>query len=357
MRCKKWLAVAISAVMAASIACFGLAGCSSNPASNTNAATADAGTIQVTDMGGTTVTIPAHPKTIATFGSVGVLNAFVECLGGGDMICNQMPANFTKNDQWAMQYKFAPQIKDGPVLETADGLDMEAIMKLKPDVCVTMTKETADQLNEKGIPCILLNWNDTEDVKTAVEIMGKVLNKEDRAAAYNKYFDDMVAKANAIGGKIADDKKVSVLYGDVMSLKNPHIISEWWIETAGGKSVTAADHKKNTLEYTKEQLLAWQPQVIFSSNAKVADIYADSTLANIPAVQDKKIYVVPTVAHVWGNRTVEQPLAVMWAMNKMYPDVYSEADLSKDIKNFYKTFFEYDMTDDEVKSIIHYKEA
>ena len=148
-----------------------------------------------------------------------------------------------------------------------------------------------------------------------------------------------------------------MLYGDVMSLKNPHIISEWWIETAGGKSVTAADHKKNTLEYTKEQLLAWQPQVIFSSNAKVADIYADSTLANIPAVQDKKIYVVPTVAHVWGNRTVEQPLTVMWAMNKMYPDVYSEADLSKDIKNFYKTFFEYDMTDDEVKSIIHYKEV
>ena len=105
-----------------------------------------------------------------------------------------------------------------------------------------------------------------------------------------------------------------------------------------------------------EQLLAWQPEVIFSSNIKIDDIYADANIASLPAIQNRQVYVVPTVAHVWGNRTVEQPLTVMWAMNKMYPDLYSEAELAKDIEYFYRAFFEYDMSAEEIDSIIHYKE-
>ena len=77
---------------------------------------ADGKSITVVDMAGREVTIPNEVKSVATFGSVGVLNAFVECMGKGDLIVNQMPQNFTKNDRWAMQYKFAPQIADGPVL-------------------------------------------------------------------------------------------------------------------------------------------------------------------------------------------------------------------------------------------------
>ena len=365
MKRTQWATVALCSMLIAALACFGLAGCSSSngSASGSGSTSASASTSQarpdkitVTDMADRTVEIKGDVKPVATFGSVGVINAFVECMGKGSLICNEMPANFTKSDQWAMQYKFAPQIKDAPLLETADGVDIEKTLTLNPDLCITMTKETADQLAEKGLPCIVIQWNDTEDVKEAVTLMGQVLNAEDRAAEYNAYFDAMVAKATGITSKLADDKKVPVLYGDVTTLKNPHIISEWWINVAGGKSVTAADHKKNSMEFSKEDLLAWAPEVIFASTSKVAEIYADDTLANIPAVANKKIYVVPTVAHVWGNRTVEQPLTVMWAMNKLYPDLYSEADLSKDIKEFYNKFFEYNMSDDEVKSIIHYKE-
>ena len=79
------------------------------------------GDFVVTDMAGREVTIPAEVKSIATFGSVGVLNAFVELMGSGNLLCNQMPANFTKSDKWKMQYEFAPQIKDAPLLVNADG--------------------------------------------------------------------------------------------------------------------------------------------------------------------------------------------------------------------------------------------
>lgn len=315
------------------------------------------GTRKVVDMTGVEVIVPAEVSSVATFGSVGVLNAFIECLGKGALICNEMPANFTKSDAWKMQYKFAPQIAEGPVLETADGVDLEATMLLAPDLCVTMMPDTAQQLNENGLPCIVLTWNDTEDVKVAVDLMGKVLGVEEVAADYIVYFDEMVAKAAERTAGIADeDARVACIYGDVESLKNPHIISEWWIDAAGGRSVTKETHTKNSLEYTMEELLAWQPEVIFSSNRDREAIFNDANIAELPAIKDGKVYVVPTVAHVWGNRTVEQPLTVMWAMNKLYPELYTEEELSEDIKYFYEHFFCYEMSDEEIDAIIHYAE-
>ncbi len=346
--------------LAATIACIGVTGCAAqkdSPEGSSSQETeqkAVSETRTITDMADRTVETPSKVESIATFGSVGVLNAFVECMGAGDLLVNEMPANFTKNDKWKMQYQFAPQIKDQPVLETADGIDIEKTLALDPDLCITMTKETAQQLEENGMARIVLSWNDTDDAKKAVSLMGDVLGDVERANDYNAYFDKMVAKASEITANLPESERQTVIYGDVTSLTNPHIISEWWISAAGGASVTADAHEKNSLEYTMEQLLAWQPQVIFSSNSNVDAITSDANLANIPAVQNGKIYVVPTVAHVWGNRTVEQPLTVMWALNKLYPDLYSEAELAEDIKHFYSHFFEYDMSDEEIASIIDY---
>ena len=113
----------------------------------------------VTDMAGREVTLPAEINSIATFGSVGVLNAFVELMGAGDKIANQMPPSFTKNDKWKMQYEFAPQIADGPVLENADReILIEEVLQLQPDLCLTMTQSTADYLAENGQTVIFLSW-------------------------------------------------------------------------------------------------------------------------------------------------------------------------------------------------------
>lgn len=362
---RRGFAALAAVLLAVALTCAGLAGCNAAPEKEVESGGSEKSeqpvqqsepqTRTVTDMVGRTVEIPANVESIATFGSVGVLNAFVECMGKGDLIANEMPANFTKNDKWAMQYKFAPQLANGPVLETADGIDMEATMSLKPDLCITMMEDMAQQLEENGQTVIVLTWGDTEDVKTAVNLMGEVLGAEDRAREYTAYFDEMVAKAADRTKSLSDSDRLSVIYGDVESLTNPHLISEWWLTAAGGKSVTAEAHTKNSLEYTMEELLAWQPQAIFSSNTDTEAIYGDANLTSLPAIQDERVYVVPTVAHVWGNRTVEQPLTVLWAMNKMYPELYSVDELAEDISYFYSHFFEYDMSDAEIDSIINYE--
>lgn len=310
----------------------------------------------VTDMAGREVELPTEIDSIATFGSIGVINAFVELMGSGDKIRNDMSANFTKSDKWAMQYEFAPQMKGAPVLENADGeLQMEEILALDPDLCLVMQQDLIEPLESNGLNVIYFEWKETDDVKTAVKLMGEALGKEDIAEDYLSYFDDMCKEAEDKTASLTDDQKQTVLYGSVDKLTQPHVIAEWWISEAGGNSVTkdswSEDGKNCT--YTQEDLLKWNPDVmIVTDSASIDAVKSESLYSDVNAVVNDKIYAIPTVAHVWGNRTVEQPLIVFWTMNKLYPDLETKDDLKEKITYFYSHFFQYDMSDEQVENII-----
>ncbi|MBR4767019.1 MAG: iron ABC transporter substrate-binding protein, partial [Clostridia bacterium] len=47
----------------------------------------------------------------------------------------------------------------------------------------------------------------------------------------------------------------------------------------------------------------------------------------------------------------ETPLALLWLMQLLYPDSF-EIDMNSEIKDFYKTFFDFTITDEWLESII-----
>lgn len=309
-------------------------------------------TITVTDMAGRTVTLPSPVSSIATFGSIGVINAFVELMGCGSLICNDMTANFTKSDKWAMQYQFAPQMAGAPVLQNADGeIDMEKVLELAPDLCLVMSKDLIEPLESNGLNVVYFEWKRTDDVKTAVTLMGEALGKRDVAADYLSYFDAMTAEAAEKTANLTGKK--TVLYGSIDKLTQPHVIAEWWMDAAGGISVTADSWVENKCAYTQEDVLKWNPDVMITTEPGMKDtLSADSLYSDVTAVKEGAIYAIPTVAHVWGNRTVEQPLTVFWTMNKLYPDVETTEDLAEKISYFYSRFFQYELTEEEIGAII-----
>lgn len=351
-----------SALMVLAMALGMLAGCgspnqtnSSSAAKNTPASSA-ADTVTVTDMAGRTVTLPKEIKSIATFGSIGVINAFVELMGCGDKICNDMTASFTKSNKWAMQYEFAPQMKGAPVLQNADGeIQIEKVLALKPDLCLVMSKDLIEPLESNGLNVIYFEWKQTDDIKTAVTLLGQALGKENIAKDYLTYFDNMVTEAKKKTSSLTGEAKKTVLYGDIDKLTQPHIIAEWWIDAAGGTSVTADswNNENGNCVYTQEDVLKWNPDVMITTNSSMKDtIKADSLYSDIPAVKNNAIYCIPTVAHVWGNRTVEQPLTVFWTMNKLYPSLESTKDLKEKISYFYSHFFKYTLSDAQISTIV-----
>ena len=308
----------------------------------------------VVDMAGRTVALPAEIERIGTLGPVGVLNTFVEVMGEGSKIINRMPASFTNSGRWRLQAEFAPQTPTGPLFESANrDLLIENIIMAKPDVCLVMTRELAEQLEKLGLACVYLEWKDIEDVRRAVGLMGRVLNRPDRAGQYLEYFDEKLALARSLTAGLSEADKPRVLYGNPAQFSQPHQIAEWWIAQAGGRSVTGRSLTGSGLQYNMEDLLRWDPEVMILINPKTArEMKESDSFRNITAVKNEAFHYIPTVAHTWGNRTVEQPLTVLWALHKLHPRLLSRERLAEEIRYFYKTFFLYDLSDDQIEAIM-----
>lgn len=310
------------------------------------------GPYTVTDMMGVEVTFESVPETVATFGSIGVLNTLVECLGCGDRICNNMGSKFESTKSYPhLRLEFAPQTKDAPLLTNADGeLLTEDIIQLDPDVCLTMTKTTAEQLRELGLNVVYLEWQVQEDVPVAMRLMGEVLGMQELAEDYLTYFDESVAEAESLVANIPEAERKSVLYGSITDFSQPHIIAEWWITEAGGISVTNNGRPDTeSYNYTMEDVLMWDPDVLLvSGRTQIEELTTNTTFADLTAVQNDDIYCVPTVGHAWGNRTVEQPLTIFWTMNKLYPDIMTDEMLGEKISYFYDHFFNYQLSDEQL---------
>lgn len=324
-----------------------ITGCSSNSA-ETSKEPDEPKTKIITDSFGRQVEIPTKIEKVVNVGAVGVLNCFMFAMGEGDKIANNLPPRF-QSYTWRYHTIMYPAIADKPM-----GQEVEEVLEINPDIVFTMDKKTAEDFSQKGLTVIALNWEDAEDVKEVVKILGEVFNKPEIVEEYIKYFDETIAKVGSIISKIPEDKKVTVLSSSIQNLSLGHVISEWWIEAAGGISVSK-DLRQNEQanQYSIEQLLSWDPEVIIVSSKKDLDeIYKDERFKNIKAVKNKRMHVGPSFGHKWLNRTIEQPLTVLWAAKSIYPEEFKDINMYEELKYFSKKFFRYDLSDEECKEIL-----
>lgn len=309
---------------------------------------------KVVDSVGREVEIPKKVEKVVTVGPVGVQNCFIFAMGEGDKIGNGLPPRFTKNDRWKYHKVFNPEIVDKPIVEDAEGvINMEKLVEIKPDLVFTMDEKTADDLEDKGLKAIVLSWKDPEDVKEVVNLLGQIFNKPERAKEYSEYFDDTIKKVEDIVSKIPKDERKKVLNTSLEKLSMGHAIAEWWIEKAGGISVTKDDRVGETSNYSLEQLISWDPDVLFVQTPKDIDLAkSDERFKGLKAVEKNQIYSTPVFGHVWANRTMEQPLTVLWAAKNLYPEEMKNIDMNEELKKFSKKFFEYELSDAECNEIL-----
>ena len=134
-----------------------------------------------------------------------------------------------------------------------------------------------------------------------------------------------------------------------MLLPNGGFISRRHSVTSDGRNVEEITHPS----YTLEDILMWNPDVMVTTDTAMAgELRAMDTLKDVNAIKNNEIYYIPTVAHVWGNRTTEQPLTIFWMMNKLYPEIMPLDTLREEIRYFYSHFFLTELTDAQITEII-----
>ncbi len=350
--------VLLSTVLILTMVMSLMMGCTSKPTNseptvNKGAEEIEPKTKTIIDSVGREVEIPTKIEKVVTVGPVGVLNCFVFTMGEGNTIANGLPPRFAKSKNWKYHSIFNPAIATNPVVEDGNAVSMETLIEINPDIVLTMDEKTADDIWNKGMNAIVLNWKNPEDVKEAVNLLGQIYNKPERAEEYSKYFDRTLAKVKDTASKISEEKRVRVLNTSLGSLSQPHVIAEWWIEEAGGISVTGGIERKQRLEFSLEQLLEWNPEVMIVSSQDDKELaYSDERFKDLEAVKNKRIYVTPSFGHVWANRTMEQPLTVLWAAKLFYPEEFKDINMNEELKLFSEKFFSYKLSDEESKEIL-----
>lgn len=304
---------------------------------------------EIIDMAGRKVIIDDSITRVATVGSIPAINSFIFALGKGESIVSGL--NFAKKEAWKYQQIFQPTLTNNIEIQgVSREILMEPLIKLAPQVIFTMDKATVEMLEKNNLPVVLLTWKDVEDVKKAIVLMGEIYHTEEKAKQYIAYFEDTIAK---IAKNTPTENQPKVLFASLETLSTPHLIGEWWIKKSGGNSMSDNGRTTEKYSFSHEQIIAWNPDILIVENKKDLQIaYEDMRFSTLKAVKNRQVYVAPIAAHKWSNRTSELPLMVIWAANIFHQNIKERFPINKEMKFFYKTFYGYEMSDDEVKDIL-----
>ncbi|WP_299030509.1 ABC transporter substrate-binding protein [uncultured Campylobacter sp.] len=73
---------------------------------------------------------------------------------------------------------------------------------------------------------------------------------------------------------------------------------------------------------------------------EAAELKSNPQLANLSAVKEDKIYMMPEYAKAWSYPTAEaMALGEWWLAMKLYPKHFDEAEFNKKVEEFYQKFY------------------
>lgn len=304
------------------------------------------GSITVIDQAGREVKVPKGVESIAI--SYRVVARFVITLGEGEKI-----KGIGKTEDFL--YQIAPTLKDA--VDVGKGVpDLEALAELDPDIYFHKATDVdgLDRVEDLGIPAVGLSFETPEEMKKALTIMGAVLGKKERAEELISYYDQRIGEDMQEAETINDKKSAIVMGSSVGKVADGSMLQSNMIEYAGGIS-SAADMETTELWPTAgtEQIFKWDPDFIFITGSEGAsygpdDIYNDPAWAELKAVKNKHVYVVPAEKDSWEFPGVVSVLGIDYMKSKMYPELLSEEDLQKNIDAFYELSYGRTFTAEEI---------
>ncbi|MBV9162384.1 MAG: ABC transporter substrate-binding protein [Pseudonocardiales bacterium] len=348
----KPLARTIPFLLALSVALLTLLACSAPSGATQTGHNQPGAARTIIDSVGRHVHLLAHVQRVATVGSVPVLNSFPFAVGAGNTIVNGIPGGNAAG--YASYTVLAPKLLNAPNVESSIGAppNTEALLALKPDVVLTDSVQFADQIQSIGIPSVVLSLETGDKIKEAVLVTGEVLGRQQQAADYVSYFDDVVVRVRKIAQTIPENARPTVLYIDLHPLRRPNRIMEWMLDQVGARSVTH-DVQIGQYKFDIEQLQQWNPDVLIGMEPNDrTGLTTDPRFTDLRAVQSGRIGIIPTGIQIWGNNTAEQPLALLWVAKYVFPQQFAHINLPAETKSFYQRYFNITLTDPQVQQLL-----
>jgi iron complex transport system substrate-binding protein len=313
----------------------------------------DARTRAIVDMTGRSVAIPVEVDRVAANGMS--LTQLLLLLGADHKIVAIMPS--IKADPWYM--RVFPHLRSVPAPFLGAEVNIESLMSANPQVVFLWTGTDAlrTKIEAMGIPVVSLSYSDPDGLKKAVSIMGNVLGVHETvmASKFIDYYDGNVKRVQAKTESLPMDSRPRVYYaaGAPLNTEGQGSIVDAWIRIAGGVNVAArAGLLGSTILVSLEDIENWNPEVIVVRDISAFHPIADSQRwDSIDAVHKHRVYVNPKGVNVWSARSGDGALQILWAAKTLHPELFRDIDMKTEVYSFYKTFYHYQLSDEELKSV------
>ncbi|WP_297425489.1 ABC transporter substrate-binding protein [Clostridium sp.] len=367
MNKKKFIAIILCLTMIISM----MVGCgksvdSKNEEKTTTADNAEK-TITITDSSGSQVEIPAKINRIAD--AWGAHNEILATIGAADKIV----ATTLTPEVRPWLYKANPNLKNAVTTFSIDAseVNVEELIKTKPDIVfMSLNDKLAKQIIDLGIPVVQVNFTDLESLKECVRLTGTIVggDAKENAEKYISYLDEKMKMISNVTSKIPTEQKPKILHlasFSPLTVDGKDAIITSGIELAGGINVANITGKSKATSL--EQVFQWNPDMILmgrvltgngiKNSAAVSEtdsskITNDPIWNNLNAVKNGKVVINPDGAFSWDRYSAEEALQIQWMAKLINPDKFTNIDMVKETKYFFKTFMNYDLSEEEANLML-----
>lgn len=328
-------------------------GCTNQGAGNNGESGGGIDTRTVVDLSGEEIEIPAVVSKVCA--SYPALEAIFLLLGCPEK--NIAVNDSNANNEWYM--KMYPELANNVKMFTGtDEVNVETLLANKPDVVFVSTVELKETIAGLDVPVLLTKTSSTEDIINTILMVGEVMGEKEYAVAKElvAYFEDNMAQATVITDSIAREDRPAVFYAaaGILNTEGEISIVTDWIERGGGINIAAEMGIKGMFEdVSVEQFLEWDPEVIICRDYSFKNEYqTDERLATVSAIKNDRIYVNPRGVFPWCVRSADEALQSLWAATVIQPELFEEVDMESIVREFYAKFYNYPVSDEEIKDIL-----
>lgn len=315
-------------------------------------------TTLVVDSFGREVQVPKKIERIAALYSFA---GYAVCLleRGNDLVA--VPGGLQRDVLLREMY---PNIFDASVPRAGGTINIEELLRIKPDLVIirgdtAVDEKEKEKLDNTGLPYIVVEFSTIEEQQQAISIIGEAIGKTAEAKNYNDYYNHTIDRVAEIVGDILPENRVRVYHSENQALRTTHesSLSADWANAAGILNVSVGedlDLHNNDYYASIEQILLWNPEVIIANETAAVNLITGSPQwSGIQAVQDGKVFKLPQGISRWGHPgSIETPLALLWSAKTVYPEQFANIDIKKEVAYYYKTFFNMDLEEEMIETII-----
>lgn len=315
----------IAALISFIVVCL-LAGCAGKSSSDSAAKAPTGESITVQDSAGRSVVLPTNPKRIVVLST-----SFLELLYAIDGQAVGRPSS--KTDAIPAAAQGVPEV--GFVYN----INMEKVLALQPDLVIAvqgMHENLIPTLESNHVPVLLLKYKTLDDTLNTIQLLGKIIGAQDKAAQIVQNIQGKIAAITAKMPQKQPPLKVAILHATSKSVtvELDRTIAGSVAQQLGlqniASGVTAPDKNSDYVPYSLETLVAADPDILFvvtmGNSSEInkrlqADVESNPAWNTLRAVQNGKMYFLPSDLFLL-NPGLKMPEAVEHMAKLINPEVY-----------------------------------